>query len=204
MTMATTIPALQAATRPWQPWERNFSGGRIGVQEQQGANENWMIIHVESGGVKTTTSLRHHEAWDFALMVSPQLKAEFGRQLDEIRKLYDALHHLICRQTDTDLLRQIADDHTCGDSCEYGGGQSLCPRIDDTGCKFAEADNLRSLAQAIDTANESAEADILRAIDSCGGAPDINNPEWSRGYDDALAVVEREVKRMFARSSVEA
>lgn len=191
--------------RPWQPWERKFSGGRVGVQEQQGANENWMIVHVESGGAKTTTSLRHYEAWDFALMVSPQLKAEFGRRHDEIRKLRDALYHLTHRQTDTNLLRQIADKQDCGAHCEFispmdwSTGCQECPNTDKGTCGSDNASAFRSLANAIDTANESTEADILRAIDSCGGAPDANNPEWSRGYDDALKVVDREVKRMFAK-----
>jgi hypothetical protein len=72
--------------RPWQPWERNFSGGRIGVQEQQGEHENWIILHVESGIGKTTTSLKLSEAWDLALMLSPQLKARLHELLCARRK----------------------------------------------------------------------------------------------------------------------
>ena len=83
------------ADRPLQPWERNFSGGRIGVQEQQGANENWMILHVKSGGVKTTTSLRLHEAWALARMISPQLEKERQRAAARIAQLEAERDNLI-------------------------------------------------------------------------------------------------------------
>ena len=197
--MASAVPENQE--RRWQPWERNFSGGRIGVQEQQGADENWMILHVESGGVKTTTSLRYHEAWDLALMVSPQVKVELQRRHDEMRKYRDALYALTHRGCETDLLRKIADEHDCGDSCDYGGGSAPCPKLERDGCNFADAIAMRDLADAIDTANASTEADVLRAIDSCGGTSDGSDPEWSRGYNDALDAAEREVKRMFARAA---
>lgn len=189
----------QTTERPWQPWERNYSGGRIGVQEQQGTDENWIILHVESGCAKTTTSLRLHEAWDLARLISPQLTAENQRRFDDLRAARDALHSLTYREVETDRLRRIADDLDCGDSCEYSGGR--CPKIDSDGCDLADADGLRDLATAIDTANAATEADVLRAIDSCGGAHDASNPEWSRGYDEALRAAEREVKRLFAKGT---
>ena len=43
------------------------------------------------------------------------------------------------------------------------------------------------------------KAEILRVVDSCGGAPDPKEPEWSKGYNDALDAVEQELKRYFAR-----
>ncbi len=184
--------------RPWQPWERNFSGGRIGVQEQQGADENWIILHVESGGAKTTTSLRLHEAWELARLVSPQLEAERQRVHQELRTARDAMHSLTYREVETDLLRRTADDMDCGNGCDYAGGNRPCPKIDRDGCAAADADGLRDLAKAIDTANEATKADVLRAIDSCGGAdqPD-ESADWNRGYNEALAAAEREVTRLF-------
>lgn len=187
------------AERPWQPWERNFSGGRVGVQEQQGTNENWIILHIESGGVKTTTSLRYHEAWDLALMLSPQLRARLDELFNDARNLRSSLYSLTYRQVDTDVIRQIADDRDCGRDCEYGGAS--CPRLDRDGCALAEADSLRDLAKAIDTANDVTKADILRAIDSCGGSPVSSEGEdWNRGYNAALEAAEREVRRMFELS----
>lgn len=192
--------------RPWQPWERNFSGGRIGVQEQQGADENWMILHVESGGVKTTTSLRHHEAWVLALMISPQLKARLDELQTELRAQRDALHSLTYRGVETDLLRKLADDQDCGSNCETVGlmdrstGCHECPASDRGECGLDNAEGLRALANAIDTANAATEADVLRAIDSCGGTSDGSEPEWSRGYNDALDAAEKEVKRLFAKA----
>lgn len=188
----------QHTQRPWQPWERNFSGGRIGVQEQQGTNENWTVLHIESGGVKTTTSLRHHEAWELALMISPQLKARLDELHDRARATADALHCLTWRECDTDLLRRIADDRDCGDGCTYSGVR--CPRIDDEGCAFADAESLRALAKGIDLANATVEADVLRAVDSCGGSRGSEPQEWSDGYDAALAAASSELKRLFART----
>ena len=191
--------------RPWQPWERNYSGGRIGVQEQQGPDENWMILHVESGGVKTTTSLRTQEAWDLALRLSPPLKARLDEIHKEVRDCRAAMHSLTYRKRETDLLRQIADELDCGPDCEtvspmdWSTGTRECPASDRGECGLDKASGLRDLAQAIDIANAATEADVLRVIDSCGGAPDPNNPEWSRGYNEALDAAEREVKRLFAK-----
>jgi hypothetical protein len=137
--------------RPWQPWERNFSGGRIGVQQQQGANEDWLILHVESGGAKTTTSLRLHEAWELARLVSPQLEAERMHIFHEFRAQRDALYAFEWMGNEADLLRRIADEWDCGDGCDYASSAS-CPRNDRDGCKLADVDAIRSLAAAIDRA----------------------------------------------------
>lgn len=190
----------QAKVREWQPWERNFSGGRVGVQEQQGSNENWTILHVESGGRTTTTSLRHHEAWDLALMLSPALKSRLEELFRNWRAAADANHALTYRATDTELLRSIADERDCGNDCERQGGWAHCPMIDRGECGFADAESLRNLATGIDLANATLEADVLRVVDSCGGVPDAKRPEWSDGYDTALAAVETELRRFFARN----
>lgn len=150
-----------ADERPWQPWERNFSGGRVGVQEQQGTNENWVILHVESGGVKTTTSLRLHEAWMLAQMVSPQLEAERQRVFAEYRAARDALWSLNNSEAVTDELRRIAEKRDYGSNCKHAplsGG--YCTQFDnESGCGFIEADNIRNLANAIDLGRRSALAD---------------------------------------------
>jgi hypothetical protein len=190
-----------SSERPWQPWERNFSGGRIGVQEQQGRDENWMILHVESGGAKTTTSLRHPEAWDLALMLSPQLKQRLAELFEQARAAEAALYNLTWRECETDLLRRIADEHDCGNDCEYGGGGGPCPRLERDGCAFAEADSLRDLAKGIDLGNAAIERDVLRVIDSCGGTRGPESQEWSDGYNAALGAVEREMKRLFLKAA---
>lgn len=193
--------ATNTVERPWQPWERNYSGGRIGVQEQQGENENWMILHVESGGAKTTTSLRLHDAWDLALRLSPQLKARLDELFKQARAAEAALHSLTWRECDTALLRRIADDHSCGDGCDYGGSRAPCPKLERDGCRFAEADQMRELADGIDLGNATIEADVLRAIDSCGGSPTLDeSADWSSGYNAALDAAEREVRRLFAKA----
>lgn len=194
------VPASIPSARPWQPWERNFSGGRIGVQEQQGRDDNWMILHVESGGAKTTTSLRPHETWDLALMLSPQLKARLDELFKQARAAEAALYSLTWRECDTDLLRRIADEHDCGEGCEYAGGRWPCPKIEREGCAFADAEQLRDLAKGIDLGNATIEADVLRVIDSCGGARGAESQEWSDGYNAALDAVERETRRLFAKA----
>ncbi len=141
-------PSGSDMERPWQPWERNFSGGRLGVQEQQGTNENWMILHVESGGAKTTTSLRYHEAWDLALMVSPQVKARLEELFTGRRAAEAALWQFKYADTIAPLLRKIADDWTCDYSCERAGS-STCHERDD-GCRFVEAEELREFATALE------------------------------------------------------
>lgn len=143
--------AVTGDARPWQPWERNFSGGRVGVQEQQGANENWMILHVESGGAKTTTSLRMHEAWDLALMISPEVKRRLDELLQQLRAANSAVHSLTNRDVDTALLRQIADEQDCGANCDYASNSAApCPRAEGDGCHAYDAESLRELAKAID------------------------------------------------------
>jgi hypothetical protein len=146
--------AAVPAERPWQPWERNFSGGRIGVQEQQGPDENWMILHVESGVGKTTTSLRHHEAWDLALMLSPQLKARLEELFQGRRKAEAALHQFTWADTLAPVLRKVADEWDCDSSqCEFAssdhGGLS-CPCIERDGCKAVEAGEMRQFADALE------------------------------------------------------
>ncbi len=43
--------------------------------------------------------------------------------------------------------------------------------------------------------------DILRVVDSCGGADQADeSADWNRGYNEALDAVERELKRYFAAS----
>ena len=51
------------------------------------------------------------------------------------------------------------------------------------------------------TSNEPTEAEVLRAIDSCGGSATSTTPGWDRGYGDALRAAEREVKRLYARKN---
>lgn len=144
--------------RPWQPWERNFSGGRIGVQEQQGPNDNWMILHVESGVAKTTTSLRPHEAWDLALMLSPQLKARLDELFKQARAAEAALHTLKVehRGASIDTLRLVADQIDCGDGCEAVGPMDMstgvreCDLSDRGECPFDHACELRDLASALE------------------------------------------------------
>lgn len=182
--------------RPWMPWERNYSGGRVGVR-QDGV---WTIIHMESGGAVTTTSIREHESWDMALRLSPQLKTRLDELCAESRRQRDALHSLTYREVETDLLRRIAGGLDCGEHCDFSGHR--CPKLDRDGCNRADADGIRELAAAIDVANTATQQDVLRAIDSCGGAaPADESADWSRGYNEALEAAEREVKRLFARDA---
>ena len=45
------------------------------------------------------------------------------------------------------------------------------------------------------------EQDILRVVDSCGGAEQTDeSADWNRGYNEALEAVERELKRYFSRT----
>lgn len=53
-----------------------------------------------------------------------------------------------------------------------------------------------------DVGKTSVEAEVLRAIDACGGADDrTESADWNRGYNDALAAATREVTRLFERRS---
>ena len=150
---------MSDVARQWQHWERNFSGGRVGVTEQQGENENWMVLHVESGVGKTTTSLRPDEAWDLALLLSPPMKARLEELHKRWRKTADALHQFTWADTLSPLLRKIAEDWDCDSSqCEFAssdmGGLS-CPCMDDErGCRAVEADELRQFADALEVAAE--------------------------------------------------
>jgi hypothetical protein len=153
----------RSAERPWQPWERNFSGGRIGVQEQQGPDENWMVLHVESGIGKTTTSLRLGEAWDLALMISPAVKARLFELLAARRRAENALHQFKWADTLAPLLRKIAEDWDCDSSqCEFASddmGCLSCPHMDEErGCRAVEAGELREFADALEMAGQLRDA----------------------------------------------
>lgn len=143
--------------RQWQPWERNYSGNRVGVQEQQGEHENWMILHIESGGAKTTTSLKFGEAWDLATRLSPPLAARMDDLFKKMRKAQDAMHQFTWADTIAPLLRKVADDWDCDSSqCEFAsddmGGLS-CPCMEDErGCRAVEANEMRQFAEALEVA----------------------------------------------------
>jgi hypothetical protein len=151
------MSGAQKLERAWQPWERNFSGGRIGVQEQQGENENWMVLDVESGIGKTTTSLRLNEAWDLALMISPQVKARLFELLAARRRAETALHQFTWADTLSPTLRKVAEEWDCDSSqCEFAsddmGGLS-CPQMErEEGCRAIEAAELRQFADALEVA----------------------------------------------------
>jgi hypothetical protein len=142
--------SIPNAVRPWQPWERNFSGGRIGVQEQQGADENWMILNVESGIAKTTTSLRYHEAWDLALMLSPHVRERLDYLFGAMKKAQNALHQFTWADTIAPTLRKIADDWDCCPGCDREGSSTCHER--DEGCRFVEAHEMRECAAALEFA----------------------------------------------------
>ncbi len=190
---------MSVADRPWQPWERNFSGGRVGVRQQQGADETWTVLHVESGGAITTTSLRDHEAWALALLLSPRLNARLDELFKNWRAAADANHALTYRHTDTELLRAIADERDCGPYCRRQGGYAHCPMIDRGECGFSDAEQLRDLAKGIDLANATLLADVLRAVDSCGGTHAAGEEAFGRGYDAALVAVEAELRKLLTR-----
>lgn len=48
------------------------------------------------------------------------------------------------------------------------------------------------------------EADVLRAIDSCGGTHPDPNGDYAKGYNDALEAAQQEVTRLFARNALPA
>lgn len=188
------------AERPWQPWERNYSGNRVGVR----FDGDWTILHVLSGGAETTTSIREHETWDLALRLSPKLKARLDELFEGKRAASAALHALTWRGCSTDLLRSIADEEDCDSAvCENAWsdmGGLACAQIDKGTCGAVRAEELRELAKGIDLGNAGLERDVLRVVDSCGGRSTKEEVEsgWSQGYNDALDAVERELKRFFA------
>jgi len=190
-----------SADRPWQPWERNYSGGRVGVRH----DGEWTILHILSGGAETTTSLRDHETWSLALDLSPKLKARLDELFEGRRKAEAALHALTWRNCATDLLRSIADEEDCDSAvCENAWsdmGGLACAKIDQGTCGAVRAEELRELAKAIDLGNSCLERDVLRVVDACGGTSTKEEVEsgWARGYNDALDAVERELRRFFAR-----
>jgi len=141
--------------RSWQPWERNYSGNRVGVR----TDGDWTILHVLSGGAETTTSIREHEAWDLAMRVSPKLAAMLAEIGAENRRMRDALFKLgpQCRQANIEELQEAAEEVDCGDGCPnhfYDGSCNAheCHRENtDGGCSWLRAESLRELAAALET-----------------------------------------------------
>ena len=76
-------------------------------------------------------------------------------------------------------------------ACE-GYGYDIFPEVDCAACQ-----GTGSLAP-----KQGDTQDILRIVDSCGGADVANeSADWNRGYNEALEAVDRELKRYFARNS---
>jgi DnaJ-class molecular chaperone len=74
--------------------------------------------------------------------------------------------------------------------CE-GYGYDIFPEVDCDACGGK------------DLGKSTVEQDVLRVVDSCGGADATDqSADWNRGYNDALAVVEREMKRYFAKAAL--
>lgn len=143
--------SIPCAERPWQPFERNYSGGRFGVWH----DDEWTMLRVEAGIADATSSIRKDEAWDLALLLSPEL----GGRLEELhqgkRAAENALHQFKYAETIAPLLRKVADDWDCDSAfCENAssdhGGLS-CPHIDgERGCRAVEADEIRQFAAALE------------------------------------------------------
>jgi hypothetical protein len=115
-----------------------------------------MVLHVESGIGKTTTSLRFNEAWDLAQRLSPPLVARMEYLFKEMRKAQNALHQFTWADTIAPLLRKVADDWDCDSAqCEFAsddmGGLS-CPLMERDGCRAVEAEDLRQFADALGVA----------------------------------------------------
>lgn len=145
--------ADEMEARPWQPHERNYSGGRFGVWH----DADWTMLRVEAGVADATASIRKHEAWDLATRLSPALVERLKYLFDEMKKAQHALHQFTWADTLSPLLRKIADDWDCDSSqCEFAssdmGGLS-CPHIEsERGCRAVEADELRQFADALEVA----------------------------------------------------
>jgi hypothetical protein len=151
----------ELAERPWQPHERNYSGGRFGIWH----DGEWTMLRVEAGVADATASIRHHEAWDMAARLSPRLVERMEYLFAEMKKAQAALHQFTWADTLSPLLRKIADDWDCDSSqCEFASsdmGSLSCPCMEDErGCKAVEADELRQFADALEVAA------ALRAIAS--------------------------------------
>lgn len=78
-----------------------------------------------------------------------------------------------------------------------------CPKCEGYGYDiFPEVDCDACLGKATVSSSKASEQGILRVVDSCGGADAIDeSADWNRGYNDALAAVDRELKRYFARTT---
>jgi hypothetical protein len=65
---------------------------------------------------------------------------------------------------------------------------------------------MRELADGIDLGNATVLADVLRAIDSCGGTHSKEDIEsgYAAGYNAALDAAEREVTRLLSTAQVAA
>ena len=140
-----------SSERPWQPHERNYSGNRVGVLQQ----DQWTILHVCSGIAETTTSLRDNEAWDLALRLSPALAERLEYLFVQMKKAQSALHQFTWADSLSPILRKLADERDCGGSCEYSGGAHQCPLMErEEACAYIEADELRQFADALEYAAE--------------------------------------------------
>lgn len=144
--------ANMSVVRPWQPHERNYSGGRFGVWH----DDKFTMLRVEAGVGDVTASIKDHEAWDLALRLSPKLGERLDFLFAEMKKAQHALHQFMWGDSLAPLLRKIADDWDCDSSqCEFAssdmGGLS-CPHIEsERGCRAVEADELRQFADALET-----------------------------------------------------
>ena len=140
--------------RPWQPWERSYSGNRVGVRQ----DGEWTILHILSGGAETTTSIREHEAWDLAGRVSPKMLTTLQELGAENRSMRDALHELsaVCAAGNAEQLREAAEEIYCGDDCKHHFYDGSCNShecsLDGTGeCGWHRSESLKSLAEALET-----------------------------------------------------
>lgn len=115
----------------------------------------WRILHVKAAGAETTVSLRDHEAWRVARGLSPELAKEMDRLGRRLSEAQAALWTFRNMPVEPDTLRTIALEWECGADCENGHRESdtnafVCSK-DGDGCRWAEAEDLRRLAQAIET-----------------------------------------------------
>lgn len=120
-------------------------------------SDEWIILHVRSGGVETTTSLRAHDAYPLALALSPDLNREHDERRRKVSDLQQALYQFQwCDTANAQLLRRIADEWDCSGSCdkfhtEWDTGATVCSEEERDGCRALEAESLRDLAKAIET-----------------------------------------------------
>ncbi len=133
---------------------RNIGGGSFVRIWPSG---EWTILHVRSGGMETTTSLREHDAWPLALALSPALARRYEELFAEVRDLRAALFQFQhCDPANAQLLRRVAEEWDCTSSCdkfhvESDTGAMVCSEEDRAGCRSFEAQCLRDLAAAMET-----------------------------------------------------